>query len=131
MSCLAAWGVCLAFLARLGVISKSAVLISKSAGSTITGRAHRSYAQRTLALTHSSTSFIATAQCRQLTPAPRSAPVPVPSPDQPATDDDRRRPERMAAPVEQSRRFTRELHNRLVHRFPALFADLSPGAEVR
>ncbi|BGP56345.1 hypothetical protein JCM8202_000380 [Rhodotorula sphaerocarpa] len=36
----------------------------------------------------------------------------------------------MAAPVEQSRRFTRELHNRLVHRFPALFADLSPGAEA-
>ncbi|POY75290.1 hypothetical protein BMF94_1661 [Rhodotorula taiwanensis] len=36
----------------------------------------------------------------------------------------------MAAPVEQSRRFTRELHNRLVHRFPALFADLSAGAEV-
>ncbi|GAA5987240.1 hypothetical protein JCM10908_001873 [Rhodotorula pacifica] len=35
-----------------------------------------------------------------------------------------------AAPIEQSRRFTRELHSRLVHRFPALFADLSPGAEA-
>lgn len=35
------------------------------------------------------------------------------------------------APIEQSRRFTRELHSRLVHRFPALFADLTPGAVVR
>ncbi|TKA50653.1 hypothetical protein B0A53_06170 [Rhodotorula sp. CCFEE 5036] len=34
------------------------------------------------------------------------------------------------APIEQSRRFTRELHSRLVHRFPALFADLTPGAVV-
>ncbi|GAA6010044.1 hypothetical protein JCM10207_007533 [Rhodosporidiobolus poonsookiae] len=29
-----------------------------------------------------------------------------------------------------SRAFTRELHSRLVHRFPALFADLSGDAEV-
>ncbi|GAA5889583.1 hypothetical protein JCM6882_007076 [Rhodosporidiobolus microsporus] len=32
--------------------------------------------------------------------------------------------------MQNSRAFTRELHQRLVHRFPALFADLDGGAEV-
>ncbi|BGP17557.1 hypothetical protein JCM10213_004098 [Rhodosporidiobolus nylandii] len=33
-------------------------------------------------------------------------------------------------PSSSSRSFAREMHSRLVHRFPALFADLSPDAEV-
>lgn len=37
----------------------------------------------------------------------------------------------MSSTIDRSRRFTRELHSRLVHRYPAIFADLNANNPVR